>query len=100
MTGGTATTINLSSDYGTVSINNISFPRVQQSQGLDIGLTAAGDGRVLSWDNGKLTWSDITFNASSYIGTTGKIKQPQLHFAVREGKNAVDPLKFVNYNKN
>jgi hypothetical protein len=35
-----------------------------------------------------------------YIGTTGKIKQPQLHFAVREGKNAVDPLKFVNYNKN
>jgi hypothetical protein len=71
LTGGTATTINLSSDYGTVSINNIVFPRYQQSQGLDIGLTAAGDGRVLSWDNGKLTWSDITFNASSYIGTTG-----------------------------
>ena len=35
-----------------------------------------------------------------YVGTTGKIKQPQLHFAVRQGKNAVDPLKFVNYNTN
>ena len=33
-----------------------------------------------------------------YVGNTGKVKQPQLHFAVREGKNAVDPLKFVNYN--
>ncbi len=32
-----------------------------------------------------------------YIGHTGKVKQPQLHFAIREGKNAVDPLKFVNY---
>jgi murein DD-endopeptidase MepM/ murein hydrolase activator NlpD len=32
-----------------------------------------------------------------YVGSTGKVKQPQLHFAVREGKNAVDPLKFVNY---
>ncbi len=65
LTGGTATTINLNSDYGTVSINNISFPTIQH------GLTAASDGRVLSWDNGKLTWSDITFNASSFIGTTG-----------------------------
>ena len=32
-----------------------------------------------------------------YVGHTGKVKQPQLHFAIREGKNAVDPLKFVNY---
>lgn len=32
-----------------------------------------------------------------HVGTTGKVKQPQLHFAIREGKNAVDPLKFVNY---
>jgi len=32
-----------------------------------------------------------------YVGSTGKTKQPQLHFAVREGKTAVDPLKFVNY---
>ena len=32
-----------------------------------------------------------------YVGHTGKVKQPQLHFAIREGKNAVDPLKLVNY---
>lgn len=32
-----------------------------------------------------------------FVGTTGKIKKAQLHFAVREGKKAVDPLKFVNY---
>lgn len=71
LTGGTATTINLNSNYGTVSLNNIVFPRPQQSQGLDVGLTAAGDGRVLAWDNGKLSWTDITFNANSYIGVTG-----------------------------
>lgn len=71
LTGGTATTLNLNSSYGTVSVNNIVFPRPQQSQGLDVGLTAAGDGRVLSWNNGNLGWSDITFNASSFIGVTG-----------------------------
>lgn len=32
-----------------------------------------------------------------FVGTTGKVKKPQLHFAVREGKKAVDPLKFVSY---
>lgn len=65
LTGGTATTINLNSSYGTVSINNISFPTNQES-----GLSAS-DGRVLAWNNGKLTWSDITFSGSNYIGTTG-----------------------------
>jgi len=32
-----------------------------------------------------------------YVGSTGKVKGPQLHFAMREGKNAIDPLKFVHY---
>jgi len=32
-----------------------------------------------------------------YVGSTGKVKTPQLHFAVREGKNAKDPLKYVQY---
>lgn len=32
-----------------------------------------------------------------YIGSTGKVKNSQLHFAVREGKNAKDPLKYVKY---
>lgn len=33
-----------------------------------------------------------------YVGSTGKVKTPQLHFAIREGKTAKDPLKYVNYN--
>lgn len=69
--GGTATTLNLNSNYGTVSVNNILFPRPQESAGSVIGLTAAGDDRVLAWDNGKLGWTNITFNASSFIGVTG-----------------------------
>ena len=31
-----------------------------------------------------------------YVGTTGNVKKPQLHFAVREGKNPVDPQKYVS----
>lgn len=31
-----------------------------------------------------------------YVGSTGKVGgKPQLHFAIREGKNAVDPLKYI-----
>ncbi len=32
-----------------------------------------------------------------HIGHTGDVKSPQLHFAIREGQIAVDPLKYVNY---
>lgn len=28
----------------------------------------------------------------AYVGKTGNAREPQLHFAVREGKNSVDPL--------
>ena len=69
--GDTSSVFNISSTYGTVSVNEISFPRPQESLGLDLGLTAASEGRVLSWNNGKLIWSDITFEASGYIGVTG-----------------------------
>lgn len=31
-----------------------------------------------------------------YVGATGNVKQPQLHFAVRDGKDAVDPMKYVS----
>lgn len=31
-----------------------------------------------------------------HVGQTGDIKSPQLHFAIREGKTAVDPLKYLN----
>ena len=32
-----------------------------------------------------------------HVGSTGKVKSAQLYFAVREGKTAVDPLKYVDY---
>jgi murein DD-endopeptidase MepM/ murein hydrolase activator NlpD len=31
-----------------------------------------------------------------YVGATGNVKKPQLHFAVRDGDNFVDPMKFVS----
>lgn len=31
-----------------------------------------------------------------YVGNTGSAKKPQLHFAVRDGENFVDPMKFVS----
>jgi murein DD-endopeptidase MepM/ murein hydrolase activator NlpD len=33
-----------------------------------------------------------------YVGATGNVKNPQLHFAVRNGKNVVDPQKYLNSN--
>lgn len=32
-----------------------------------------------------------------YVGNTGKIDRPQLHFAIREGKSAKDPMKFIKF---
>ena len=32
-----------------------------------------------------------------YVGSTGKVTEPQLNFGIREGKVAKDPAKFVNY---
>ncbi len=32
-----------------------------------------------------------------YVGCTGKVNKPQLHFAVREGKIARDPMEYINY---
>lgn len=31
-----------------------------------------------------------------YVGSTGNVKDPQLHFAVRDGKDAVDPQKYLS----
>ena len=70
ITGGTATTMNFNSDYGTVSFNNLVFPRSQESYGL-YGLTAAENGRVLKWNNGVLGWDNILLPFSDYIGATG-----------------------------
>jgi hypothetical protein len=70
-TGGTSSVINFNSDYGTVSFNQIVFPRPQESYGFVPGLTAASDGRVLKWNNGVLGWDDILLPDTSYIGATG-----------------------------
>ncbi len=32
-----------------------------------------------------------------YVGSTGKVKTSQLHFGIRDGKTAKDPLQYVNY---
>jgi murein DD-endopeptidase MepM/ murein hydrolase activator NlpD len=32
-----------------------------------------------------------------YVGSTGKVTEPQLNFGIREGKVAKDPAKFVKY---
>lgn len=32
-----------------------------------------------------------------YVGNTGKVRDSQLHFAIREGKKSVNPLKYVSY---
>ncbi len=31
-----------------------------------------------------------------YVGSTGNVKEPQLHFSVREGKDAIDPHKYLS----
>jgi len=33
-----------------------------------------------------------------YVGTTGNVKEPQLHFAIRDGKDPVDPRKYLSSN--
>lgn len=33
-----------------------------------------------------------------YVGKTGNVKDPQLHFAVRQGKDPVDPQKLISQN--
>lgn len=33
-----------------------------------------------------------------YVGSTGNVKSPQLHFAVRSGKDPVDPKKYLSTN--
>lgn len=33
-----------------------------------------------------------------YVGTTGNVSKPQLHFTIREGKEAVDPQKYLSNN--
>ena len=31
------------------------------------------------------------------VGSTGKVNQPQLHFSIRKGKRALDPMNFIKF---
>lgn len=33
-----------------------------------------------------------------YVGNTGNVKSPQLHFAIRDGQDPVDPMKYLKRN--
>ena len=58
-----------SGDSGaTVSINNLVFPVVQDS---DPSLGGLSDDKVLLYENGLLTWSDLVVNDPGYYGATG-----------------------------
>lgn len=51
---------------GTVSIDNINFPRIQDS------IINSGDGKILSWDeNNNLSWGEIEYKYEGSIGMTG-----------------------------
>lgn len=54
---------------GTVSLNNIVFPTLQQSvqTQIDSGL----DGKILTWFDGGLTWSKIEVVNNDWAGVTG-----------------------------
>jgi len=65
LNGGSSSTLTFRSDYGTVSINNIVFPTIEDSY------NNAGDDKVLTWNNGVLNWGIASFSATNYIGVTG-----------------------------
>ncbi len=66
---GTATSINIQSDLGTVSVNDIVFPTMLESSTYH-GATSA-NGKVLLWNGGKLEWGDIIYSGTNYVGVTG-----------------------------
>jgi hypothetical protein len=59
--------ISIRSDYGTVSINNITYPEISVSS------ASASNNKVLYWDGtlNKLYWGDITYPTLNFIGVTG-----------------------------
>lgn len=57
--------INLESEFGFVSVNSNVFPTIAQSS------ASASNGRVLFYENGTMSWGDITIPNFSTIGVTG-----------------------------
>lgn len=66
---GGSNSIVFTSDYGTVSFNDIVFPTIQYSTS-----TASTD-KVLSWNNGNLVWDVMSFSVGNYLGQTNSTTQ-------------------------
>lgn len=67
LNGSTSSILNFKSDYGTVSINNIVFPTIQNSY------ANSSDGKILTWSNGVMSWDIASFSSTNYIGVTGSV---------------------------
>lgn len=63
--------VNLQSNFGFVSVNNNVFPSIAQSS------ASASSGKVLFYENGTLSWGDITLPNLNTIGVTGSLLQIQ-----------------------
>ena len=66
-------------DYGNMVV-------VRHAQGL---LSAYSHARLIAVSKGEKV---VAGQVLGYVGTSGGVKTPQLHFAVREGAKAIDPL--------
>lgn len=84
--GLTLSMINLYSNSGTISVNDIIFPTVASSS------TSIGDNKTLQWMDGELIWADLTYSVSDYVGTTGS----QLDFYGSEVNVNGYPIEFTS----
>ena len=57
--------IDITSDYGTVSFNNLVFPTILGSY------ASASNLKTLFWEDGNLVWNDIVYPPTNFIGVTG-----------------------------
>jgi len=72
------------------------------------GLKGYGNMMIIKHDNGWLTayahQKEFTVSKGDavekgevigYVGSTGNVNRPQLHFAIRKGKDAIDPMNYL-----
>jgi hypothetical protein len=62
---------NVKDPGSNIIINNIKYPSVQESDPTSQIIGSASDGRVLSYLNGTMVWSDTIPNDPGYYGVTG-----------------------------
>lgn len=58
--------INIKSIYGTTSVNNIPFPKIQDSLLLDLN-----NKTLIMNDDGNMEWKSLSFSSINYVGITG-----------------------------